>query len=71
VVDRGPGVPAEYRQAIFEKYFQLPNAPHAGAGLGLFIAREVVRAHGGDIGVEDAPGGGALFWFTLPRSEVS
>ncbi|HTO09374.1 MAG TPA: ATP-binding protein [Myxococcota bacterium] len=68
VADRGPGVPREYRQAIFEKYFQLPGAPHhGGAGLGLFIAREIVHAHGGEIGVEDEPGGGALFWFTLPR----
>lgn len=67
VADRGPGVPREYRQAVFEKYFQTPGAAHGGAGLGLFIAREIVRAHGGEIGVEDAPGGGALFWFRLPR----
>ena len=68
VVDQGPGVPAEYRQAIFEKYFQLPDAPPGGAGLGLFIAREIVHAHGGEIGVEDAPGGGSIFWFTVPRA---
>jgi signal transduction histidine kinase len=36
--------------------------------MGLFIAREVVRAHGGEIGVEGEPGGGACFWFTLPRA---
>jgi signal transduction histidine kinase/HAMP domain-containing protein len=68
VVDQGPGIPREYRQAIFEKYFQLPDTPPGGAGLGLFIAREVVRAHGGEIGVEDEPGGGARFWFTVPRA---
>ena len=68
VVDQGPGVPHEYRQAIFEKYFQLPDAPPGGAGLGLFIAREIVRAHGGEIGVEEAPGGGSTFWFTVPRA---
>jgi signal transduction histidine kinase len=67
ILDHGPGVPREFRQAIFEKYFQLPNAPHSGAGLGLFIAREIVRAHSGEIGVDDAPAGGALFWFSLPR----
>ncbi len=61
--------PREYRQAIFEKYFQLPGAPPGGAGLGLFIAREIVRAHGGEIGVESEPGGGSAFWFTLPRVE--
>ena len=68
VADRGPGIPREYRQAIFDKYFQLPGAPPGGAGLGLFIAREIVRAHGGEIGVDDEPGGGACFWFTLPRA---
>ncbi|MFI5316647.1 MAG: ATP-binding protein [Myxococcota bacterium] len=68
IADRGPGVPREYAQAIFEKYFQVPNAPPpGGAGLGLFIAREVVRAHGGEIGVDDEPGGGACFWFTVAR----
>jgi signal transduction histidine kinase len=71
VVDCGPGVPREYRQAIFDKYFQLPGAPAGGAGLGLFIAREIVAAHGGEIGVDPAPDGGSVFWFTLPRQESS
>ncbi|HTO54370.1 MAG TPA: ATP-binding protein [Myxococcota bacterium] len=69
VADRGPGVPREYSQAIFDKYFQMPEAPTGGAGLGLFIAREIVRAHGGEIGVENEPGGGACFWFTVARAE--
>jgi signal transduction histidine kinase len=67
VVDHGPGIPKAYHQAIFEKYFQMPGAPAGGAGLGLFIAREIVQAHGGEIGVESEPGKGATFWFTLPR----
>jgi len=71
VADEGPGVPREYSQAIFDKYFQMPNAPPGGAGLGLFIAREIVRAHGGEIGVEDEPYGGACFWFTVARAEPS
>jgi signal transduction histidine kinase len=66
VVDRGPGVPPEHRQAVFEKYFRVPGATGDGAGLGLFIAREIVQAHGGEIGVSEGPGGGAAFWFTLP-----
>jgi NtrC-family two-component system sensor histidine kinase KinB len=70
VIDAGPGVPREYRQAIFEKYFQLAGAPSGGAGLGLYIAREIVRAHGGEIGVDGEPGEGARFWFTLPRPEA-
>ena len=68
VVDQGPGIPREYRQAIFDKYFQLPSTASGGAGLGLFIAREIVQAHGGAIGVEDAPGGGSRFWFSVPRA---
>jgi signal transduction histidine kinase len=68
VADQGPGIPLEYRQAIFDKYFQLPDAPPGGAGLGLFIAREIVRAHGGEIGVDGEPGGGSRFWFSLPRN---
>ncbi|MGH9887562.1 MAG: sensor histidine kinase, partial [bacterium] len=66
IVDQGPGVPAEHRQAIFEKYFRIPGAPSGGAGLGLFIAREVVQAHGGEIGVAGEPGASSVFWFTLP-----
>jgi two-component system, NtrC family, sensor histidine kinase KinB len=66
VTDDGPGVPAEHRQAIFDKYVRAPGAASGGAGLGLFIAREVVRAHGGELDVESAPGHGATFWFTLP-----
>jgi signal transduction histidine kinase len=68
VSDQGAGVPAEHRARIFEKFVRLPGAPPGGAGIGLSIARDVVRAHGGEIGVEDAPGGGARFWFTLPRA---
>ncbi len=66
VADQGPGLAREYHQVVFEKYFQLPGAPGGGAGLGLFIAREVVQAHGGAIGVESELGKGATFWFTLP-----
>ncbi len=66
VIDQGPGVPPALREAIFEKYFRTPGAPSGGAGLGLFIAREVVQAHGGEIGVASEPGRGACFWFTLP-----
>jgi len=66
VADDGPGVPAEYREAIFDKYVRVPGAPPGGAGLGLFISREIARAHGGDIGVDSEPGRGATFWFTVP-----
>lgn len=65
VEDTGPGIPPEHRSAVFDKFFRAPDAPAGGAGLGLFIAREIVRGHGGEIGVEQGGGGGSLFWFTL------
>jgi NtrC-family two-component system sensor histidine kinase KinB len=66
VVDQGSGIPREYHQAIFDKFFRTPGAPAGTAGLGLFITRELVVAHGGDIGVTSEPGQGSTFWFTLP-----
>jgi signal transduction histidine kinase len=69
VEDTGPGVPLELRAYVFEKFARGPREAAGGAGLGLFIAREIARGHGGEIGLEDAPGGGSLFWFTLPRAE--
>ena len=68
VTDNGPGVPPELRQAIFEKFFRRPGATTPGAGLGLFIAKEIVEAHGGKIGVEGEPGAGSTFWFELPAA---
>lgn len=68
VTDNGPGVPPELRQAIFEKFFRRPGATTPGAGLGLFIAKEIVEAHAGKIGVEGGPGAGSTFWFELPAA---
>jgi len=63
----GPGVPPEHQQAIFDRFVRVPGTP-GGAGLGLFIAKEVVAAHGGAIGVDSRAGEGATFWFELPDS---
>ncbi len=69
--DNGSGISDEYKQRIFEKYFQAPD--HAGqrsrqgTGLGLTFCRLVVEAHGGRIWVEDAEGGGSNFMIWLPR----
>lgn len=64
VSDEGPGVPPEFREAIFDKYMRAPGAATGGAGLGLFIARENVRAHGGEIGISsERPG--TTIWFTV------
>ena len=66
VIDHGPGIPVEHQEALFEKFFRVPGSPSGGAGLGLFIARGIVQAHGGRIGVTSQPGQGATFWFTIP-----
>jgi two-component system sensor histidine kinase KdpD len=68
VADRGPGVPPDQREHIFEKFVRGRDAARKpGVGLGLAICRAVVAAHGGRIWVDDRPGGGAVFSFSLPR----
>jgi len=66
VADRGPGIAKGHQAGLFEKFFRVPGSPEGVSGLGLFIAKGVVQAHGGDIGIESAPGTGATFWFTVP-----
>jgi len=67
VIDHGAGVPVAERERIFEKFYRVPGEQREGAGLGLAIAREIVKAHHGRIGVVDAPGGrGSEFFFVLP-----
>ena len=70
VQDQGPGIPPEYQQRIFEKFFRVPGTQGEGVGLGLYISREIVLAHGGDLGVEAAPGGGSRFFFTLGAAKL-
>jgi two-component system, NtrC family, sensor histidine kinase KinB len=65
VRDCGPGIPLQYVDRVFERFFRVPGAKRGGIGLGLYIAREIVRAHGGMIGVDSEPGQGSTFWFTL------
>jgi two-component system, NtrC family, sensor histidine kinase KinB len=69
VADTGKGIPREYQERIFDKFFRVPDAGPKGTGLGLYIAREIVRGHDGEIGVESEPGQGSSFWFTLPSAE--
>jgi len=66
VIDTGEGIAPEYRERIFEKFFQVPGARIGGSGLGLTIAKEIVLAHEGQIGVESEVGKGSTFWFALP-----
>jgi K+-sensing histidine kinase KdpD len=67
VVDFGPGVPAAYRENLFERFVRAPSgrSPES-TGLGLAIVRGLVEAHAGTVALEDRPGAGAVFRFTLP-----
>lgn len=70
VIDDGPGVPPEQRGRIFDRFVRLDEArarDGGGAGLGLAITKEIVVAHGGDVEVHEAPGGGARFCIRLPK----
>ena len=69
VRDTGEGIAREYLDRIFDKFYRVPGGRSSGVGLGLYISREIVQAHGGDMGVESEPGRGSLFWFTLPRAK--
>jgi signal transduction histidine kinase len=67
VVDHGPGVKQDQREAIFRRFWQGGRDRKGGAGLGLDIAARTVVAHGGTIAVDDAPGGGAAFTMTFEK----
>ncbi len=67
--DDGPGIPEARRGEVFKPFYRLDqsrNPDTGGTGLGLTIARDVVRNHGGDLTLEDAPGGGLRARITLP-----
>lgn len=66
VTDSGPGIDASKHQAVFNRFWQADEADRRGMGLGLYISRCIVEAHGGQISVESAPGKGSTFCFTLP-----
>lgn len=73
VADRGKGIPVAYHQRIFEKFFRVPDGDlHnvKGYGLGLSYAEMVIRQHGGKITCRSNPGGGTVFEFTIPVTQV-
>ncbi len=67
VADRGPGIEPEFRTAIFTKFFRRPGEKRQGTGLGLYITKGLVEAHGGEIWAEDGEDEGSVFRFTLPQ----
>jgi signal transduction histidine kinase len=66
VADQGKGIAEEDRERVFEKFERADPTEPGGTGLGLYIARRLARAMGGDIALDSAPGQGARFTFTLP-----
>ena len=69
VDDRGPGIPAEQRAGLFERFYRVrPGYEEPGIGLGLAIAKGIIEAHGGSIGVETRVNVGTSVWFTLPEA---
>lgn len=69
VADRGPGVPAGQQAALFERFVHYGaenKKSRHGAGLGLSVVKAIIEAHGGQVGVDNRPRGGSIFWFTLP-----
>lgn len=70
VSDQGVGIPLEEQAHVFERFYRGARERHQrtpGTGLGLYLAKAIVEAHGGRIGVKSNPGEGAAFTFTLPR----
>jgi signal transduction histidine kinase len=70
VADTGEGIPPEYLPRLFERFTQIPGSTPGGAGLGLSIARRIVEAHRGAIGVESTVGHGSRFHFTIPIADA-
>jgi two-component system osmolarity sensor histidine kinase EnvZ len=67
--DDGPGIPPESREDVFKPFFRLDaarNVETGGVGLGLTIARDVIRGHGGDVRIDESPLGGARARIRLP-----
>lgn len=70
VADRGQGIPEEFRQKVFDKFFRIhAESAQSGVGLGLSICRAIVEAHGGEIHAASRDGGGTIFQVHLPLLE--
>ncbi|XYH93639.1 ATP-binding protein [Sorangium sp. So ce1128] len=66
VSDTGPGIPVDMLELVFERFWQVGKKDRRGLGLGLYICKSIVEAHGGRIWVESRMGEGSTFYFTIP-----
>lgn len=68
ILDRGPGIPPLKRLHLFRRFVRLDDhsKEQYGTGLGLYVVKSTVEAHGGRVGIEERAGGGSIFWFELP-----
>jgi chemotaxis family two-component system sensor kinase Cph1 len=66
IQDTGPGIPAELQPHLFHRYWQAQRGSRRGSGLGLYISKGIIEAHGGRVWAESQPGQGSTFHFTLP-----
>lgn len=74
VKDEGPGISAKDQENLFEKFYRVPREGRSkisGFGIGLYISKEIVRLHGGEIGVVSQDGLGATFWFSIPQTNLT
>ena len=70
VADEGIGIPRDEQNSIFERFYRVDSGLRRdtqGVGLGLFLVRAIIEAHGGQVWVESEPGQGTTFFFTLPQ----
>ncbi len=71
ILDEGPGIARDQQRHIWESFYRVPgvemhNGSSAALGVGLYLCRAFIQLHGGQVGVESAPGQGSTFWCTLP-----
>jgi len=68
IKDKGPGIPAEHIDKIFQRFYRVPNQNNTarGSGLGLYICHKIIESHNGEIRAESTPGRGTTFYICLP-----
>jgi two-component system phosphate regulon sensor histidine kinase PhoR len=73
ISDQGPGIPLPDRSKLYHRFTRLGETERAqyGIGLGLSVVKAIIEAHHGEVGMEERPGGGSIFWFTIPLEEAN